>query len=114
MPKKERREYQRYSVHVQVDILAGNEMGSGLMVGTSLEGLRIKTPKLIRPSTDVMVTFSTGKKVVILAGVVWVLDKIKKGLSSYLAGLQIYSVTVGNREIKGMAERTAFLQDLQI
>ena len=114
MPATDRREHQRYAVHVRVDIQAGNERDSGLMVGTSLEGLRIRTHRLIKPSTDVVVTFSTGEKVVILAGVVWVLDKIKRGLSSYLAGLQIYSVTVGNKEIKGMAERTAFLQDLNI
>ena len=113
MPETERREHERYDVNIQVDIKAGNEMASGLMVGTSLEGLRISTPKLIQPGTDVVVTFSTGEKVVILAGVVWVLDRITRGLSSYLSGLKIYSVTVGNKEIKGMAERTAFLQDLQ-
>lgn len=112
MPETDRREHQRYAVNMQVEIKAGNETGSGLMVGTSLEGLRITTHRLIKPSTDVVITFSTGEEVVILAGVVWVLDKIKKGLSSYLAGLKIYSVSVGNKNIQGMAERTAFMQNL--
>lgn len=109
----ERRGHQRYFAHVDVNIAVGNEASGGLLVGTSLEGLRIRTPRLIKPSTDVVISFFNEEDVVILAGIVWVLDKIKKGLPSYMAGLQIYSIKVGKKDLQGMAERTAFLQDLQ-
>ena len=78
-----------------------------------MEGLRISTPTLITPDTDLVISFSDGEDVVILAGVVWVLDKNKKGLPAYLAGLQIHSIKEGLEEIQGVAARTAFLQDLR-
>lgn len=118
MPKEEhasesdRREHQRYSVNIQVEITADFGKTTGLMIGTSLEGLRIKSIKRMQPATDVVITFSTGKKVIMLTGVVWVLDNIERGLPSYLTGLKINSVKVDDKELKGMAERIAFLQDL--
>ena len=66
----------------------------------------------MQPATDVVITFSTGKKVILLAGVVWVLDSLERGLPLYLTGLKINSVSVGGRELEGLAERTAFMQDL--
>ena len=110
--ESERRKHQRYSANIQVDITADCGKATGVMVGTSLEGLQIRTTTLIQPATDVVVTFSTGKKVLLLAGVVWVLDKVERGLPSYAAGLKINSVSVNGNEILGIAERTAFLQDL--
>jgi len=83
-----------------------------MMVGTSLEGLRIQTTTGIQPATDVVVTLLTGQKVILLTGVVWVLDKCDKGLPCYLAGLKINSVSVDGKELMGAAERTAFLQKL--
>jgi len=108
MPKEEhaaeseRREHQRYSVNIQVEITAdfGNTLGT--MVGTSLEGIRVKTIQRIQPATDVVITFSTGKEVILLAGVVWVLDNLERGLPSYLTGLKINSVSVNSRELEGM------------
>jgi hypothetical protein len=82
------------------------------MVGTSLEVLRIKTIQRMQPATDVVITFFTGKKVIMLAGVVWVLDSLERGLPSYLTGLKINSVSADGLELEGMAERTAFMQDL--
>ncbi len=108
----ERREHQRYSVDIQVDITADVGRTTGTMVGTSLEGLRLKTTTRIQPATDVVITFSTGEEVILLAGVVWVVDKFNRGLPEYLTGLKINSVKVDDKELQGMAERTAFLQDL--
>lgn len=110
--KSERRKYRRYSANIQVEITADCGKAPGVMVGTSLEGLRIRTTTLIQPATDVVITFSTGDKVILLAGVAWVLDKIDRGLPSYSAGLRINAVSVNGNELLGMAERTAFLQDL--
>jgi len=108
----ERREHQRYSVDIQVEITANVGKTTGMMVGTSLEGLRLKTTTRLQPATDVVITFSTGEKAIILAGVVWVVDRFNRGLPEYLTGLRINSVKVGDKELQGMAERTAFLQDL--
>lgn len=108
----ERRKHQRYSANIQIEITADCGKATGVMVGTSLEGLRIWTNTLIEPATDVVITFSTGEKVILLAGVAWVLDKIDGGLPLYSAGLKINSVSVSGKELLGMAERTAFLQDL--
>lgn len=118
MPKEElaagseRREHQRYSVNIQVDITADFGKTPGTMVGTSLEGIRIKTIKRMQPATDVVITFSSGKEVIMFAGVVWVLDNLERGLPSYLTGLKINSVSVNGRELGGMAERMAFMQAL--
>jgi hypothetical protein len=110
--ESERRKHQRYAANIQVEITADCGKATGVMVGTSLEGLRIWTNTLIEPATDVVITFSTGEKVILLAGVAWVLDKIDGGLPLYSAGLKINSVSVSGKELLGMAERTAFLQDL--
>ena len=110
--ESERRGHHRYSVDIQVEITADFGKTTGVMIGTSLEGLQIKTASRIQPATDVVITFSTGEKVIFLAGVVWVLDKIEKSLPSYLTGFKINSVTVNDKELRGMAERTAFMQDL--
>ena len=110
----ERRGHQRYSANIQVEITADTGKTIGMLVGTSLEGLRIKTTTLIKPATDMVITFSTGKPVIVLAGVVWVLDQIDKRLPSYLAGLKINSVSVNGKELQGMAERTAFLQEFMV
>ncbi len=118
MPKEEnaagaeRRDHKRYSVNIQVVITADIGKATGIIVGTSLEGLRIKTPNMIPPDTDVVITFLSDDKIVLLAGIVWVIDRIEGGLPSYVAGLKINSVSVHDKELKGMAERTAFLQDL--
>ncbi|MCP3950876.1 MAG: PilZ domain-containing protein [Desulfobacterales bacterium] len=118
MPKEEhgadseRREHQRHSVNIQVEIVATSGQTTGVMIGTSLEGLCIKTSMLIEPATNVMITFSTGEKVDLLAEVAWILDKIDRGLPSYVAGLKINSVSVNGEELRGIAKRTAFLQDL--
>jgi hypothetical protein len=118
MPKEEhaveseRREHQRYSVNIRVEITADVGKTHGMMVGTSIDGLQIKTATRIQPATDVVITFSTGEKVIFLAGVVWVLDRIERGLPTYLTGFKINSVTANGKELQGMAERTAFLQDL--
>lgn len=108
----ERREHERYAVNFNVEITIAGGQTTGMMVGTSLEGLRIQTTTGIQPATDVVVTLLTDEKAILLAGVVWVLDKSDKGLPSYLAGLKINSVSVDGKELKGAAERTAFLQDL--
>lgn len=108
----ERRKHQRYSVDIQVEITADFGKTTGKMVGTSLEGLRIKTTSRIQPATDVVITFFTGEKVILLAGVVWVVDESKRGLPLYTTGLKVNSVLVDGKELKGMAERTAFMQDL--
>ncbi len=110
--KSERRKYQRYSAKIPVEITADCGKATGMMVGTSLEGLRVRTTTLIQPATDVVITFSTGDNVTLLAWVAWVLDKIDRGLPVYSAGLKINSVSVNGNEIMGIAERTAFLQDL--
>jgi len=108
----ERREHERYSVDIQVQITADFGKTAGKMIGTSLEGLMIKTTSRMQPATDVVITFSTGEKVIMLAGVVWVLDESQRGLPLYSTGLKINSVSVNDEELKGMAERTAFMQDL--
>ena len=110
--KTERREHERYAVNFQVEITTEGGKTTGMMVGTSLEGLRIQTTTGIQPATDVVVSLMAGEKVILLAGVVWVLDKSNKGVPSYLAGLKINSVSVDGKELAGAAERTAFLQDL--
>ena len=111
--ESERRGYLRHAVNIQVEIKAGSETASGMMVAISVEGLRISIPKLIKPSTDVVVSFAAGEEVIILASVVWALEESTAGLPSYLAGLKIYSVLVNNKDVQGMAERTAFLQNLR-
>ena len=110
--KSERRKHKRYSVDIQVEITTDSGRAIGVMIGTSMEGLRIRTNKLIEPGTDVVVTFSIGKRVKLLARVVWVLDKVKRGLSSYLAGLKIDSISINDKELQGVAENQAFLQNL--
>lgn len=110
--ESERMEHQRYAVNFNVEITTAGGKTTGMMVGTSLEGLRIKTTTGIQPATDVVVTLLSGEKVILLAGVVWVLDKSDRGLPSYLAGLKINSVTVDGRILEGAAERTALLQEL--
>ena len=110
--ESELRKYPRFAVNVLVEVKVGSETISGLMVDISIEGLRISTPKPIKPSTDVVISFLVGEETVILASVVWSLDKISKGLPSYLAGLKIHSVSVNNKNLQGMAELTAFLQNL--
>ena len=110
----ERREHHRYSVDIQVEMTADFGKTTGRMIGTSLEGLRIKTTSRMQPATDVVITFSTGEKVLMLAGIVWVLDESQRGLPLYSTGLKINSVSVNGEELKGMAERTAFMQDLLI
>ena len=111
--ESERREYLRHAVNIQVEIKAGSETASGMMVAISIEGLRVSMPKPIKPSTDVVISFSAGEEVIILATVVWVLEESMAGLPSYLAGLKISSVSVNNKDVQGMAERTAFLQNLR-
>ena len=113
MDQSERREYPRYAVNIQVEIDTGSETASGLMVDISIDGLRISLPGLIKPSADVKISFSAGEEVIILAHVVWALEKSVAGLPSYLAGLKIYSISVNNQDLQGMAERIAFLQDLR-
>ena len=112
--ENERREHQRYPVNIQVEITADRGKTIGMMVGTSLKGLRIKTTTLIQPATDVVISLPTGERVIFLAGVVWVLDKNKRGLPSYLAGLKIDSVSVDGKELQDIAEREAFLQELLV
>jgi len=110
--ESERREHPRYAVNIPIDVQVGSEVVNGLMVDISIEGLRISIPKLIKPSTDIAVTFSTREKVIILSRTVWTLEKNTAGLPAYLIGLKIYTIQAGSRDVQGMAERTAFLQDL--
>ena len=49
--------------HIPVNIEAGNEKAFGYMVGNTLEALRICTPMLIKPATDVVISFSNGEAV---------------------------------------------------
>ncbi len=112
MHKSERRQHERSSVNIQVEITAACGKTSGVMIGTSLEGLRVRTTTLLQPATDVVISFSTDEKVILLAGVAWVIDKIDRGLPLYSAGLKINAVSVNGKELQGMAERIAFLQDL--
>lgn len=108
----ERRAHPRYAVNIPVKVGIGNESLDGLMVDISIEGLRISIPKLIKPSTDILVSFSTEDEVQILSHAVWTLEQNMAGLPSYLIGLKIYSVRVNNHEMPGQAERTAFLDKL--
>jgi hypothetical protein len=110
--ESERREHPRYAVNIQIEVRTGNETVSGLMVDISIEGLRISIPKLIKPSTDLTVSFVAAGDVNILSRSIWALEKSTAGLPSYLVGLKIYSVLVDNRDLQGMAERTDFLQNL--
>jgi len=110
----ERRKHPRYSVNIQVEITVDRGKTIGMLVGTSLQGLRIKTTTLIQPATDVVIALPNGERVIFLAGVVWVLDKNKRGIPSYLAGLKIDSVSVDGKELQDIAEREAFLQDLLV
>lgn len=110
--ESDRREHPRYAVNFNVEITTESGKTTGMMVGTSLEGLRIQTTTGIQPATDVVVTLLTDKKVILLAGVAWVLDQCSQGLPCYLAGLKINSVSVDGKELVGAAERTAFLQEL--
>jgi len=108
----ERREYPRHVANIQVKIRIGSETADGSIIDISLEGLRISAPRRIKPSTDVVISFSTGKEVSILARVVWTLDKIAGGLPSYLAGLKIYSISVNKKDVQSMAERVVFIENL--
>jgi len=108
----ERRAHPRYAVNIAVKVSIGNETVDGLMVDISIEGLRISIPKLIKPSTDMLVTFSTEDEVHILSHAVWTLEQNTAGLPSYLVGLKIHSVRVNNHDMLGQAERTAFLDKL--
>jgi len=108
----ERRVHPRYAVNIPVKVDIGNETIDGLMVDISIEGLRISVPSLIKPSTDILVSFSTEDEVQILAHTVWTLEQNLAGLPSYLVGLKINSVRVNNRDMPGQAERTAFLDKL--
>jgi len=110
----ERRKHPRYSLNIQVEITADRVKTVGMLVGTSLQGLRINTTTLIQPATDVVISLPNGERGVFLAGVVWVLDKSKRGIPSYLAGLKIDSVSVDGKELQGFAERQAFLQELLV
>ena len=108
----DRREHPRFAVDIQIKVRTGDEIISGVMVDISIEGLRIRVPKFIRPETDITVFFSTAEEVNILSRAVWALEKITAGLPSYLVGLKIHSLMVNDRDIQGMAARTDFLQNL--
>jgi hypothetical protein len=110
--RSERREHPRYAVNIDVEVQIGNDKLEGLMVDISIEGLRISIPKLIKPSTDMVVTFSAEEEVHILSHAVWTLERSMAGLPSYLVGLKILSVRVNNHDVQGQAERTAFLDTL--
>jgi len=110
----ERRKHPRYAVNIQVAITADRGKTIGMLVGTSLQGLRIKTTTLIQPATDVVISLPNGERVIFLAGVVWVLDKNKRGIPSYVAGLKIDSVSVDGKELQDIAEREALLQELLV
>lgn len=110
--RSERRAHPRYAVNIAVKVSIGTETVDGLLVDISIEGLRISLPKLIKPSTDMLVTFSAEDEVHILSHAVWTLEQNLAGLPSYLVGLKIHSVRVNNHDVLGQAERTAFLDRL--
>jgi hypothetical protein len=110
--RHERRRHTRYAVNIQVEIRIEDEVLAGQMVDISIEGLRISLSKLIKPSTDMVITFSTKEEVRILAQAVWTLEESSAGLPSYFVGAKIFSIMVDAQDLPGMAERTAFLDRL--
>ncbi len=110
--RSERREHPRYAVSSEVEVRIDTEVIPGLLVDISIAGLRIRLPKVVKPSTDLVVTFSAEEEVRIFSHAVWTLEKSSAGLPSYLVGLRIQSFLVNNHDMQGMAERTAFLDKL--
>ncbi len=110
--RSERREHPRYAVNIEVEVRIDTEVIPGLLADISIAGLRIRLPKLVKPSTDMVVTFSAEEEVRIFSQAVWTLEKSSAGLPAYLVGLKIQSILVNNHDMQGMAERTAFLDKL--
>jgi len=110
--RSERREHPRYAVNLAVEICIDSEVITGLLVDISIEGMRISLPRVVKPSTDMVVTFSVEEEVRIFSQAVWTLEKNSAGLPSYLVGLRIQSILFNGHEMQGMAERTAFLDKL--
>ncbi len=110
--RSERREHPRYAVNIEVEIHIDTEVITGLLVDISIAGLRIRLPRLVKPSADMVVTFSTEEEVKIYSQAIWTLEKNSAGLPAYLVGLKIQSILVNNHDMQGMAERTAFLDKL--
>ncbi len=110
--RSERREHPRYAVNLAVEICIDCEVITGQLVDISIKGMRISLPRIVKPSTDMVVTFSAEEEVRIFSHAVWTLEKNSSGLPAYLVGLKIHSIMVNNHDMQGMAERIAFLENL--
>ena len=110
--RSERREHPRYAVNIDADIWVGSDKLHGRLVDISVDGLRISVPKAIKPSSDLMVAFTLRAEIKIWSRAVWTLEQSSTGLPVYLVGLKIYSVQANNKDIEGMARRTALFDKL--
>jgi PilZ domain len=108
----DRRNYPRYSVNFDTQIITPEFYISVNTLEISVDGLRIEAYSEILPGTDVTISFEFKKDISFYGKVVWVIGFHKKEILKYLIGIKIHEVTLSGIRIIGYEVKDELIKDI--
>ena len=108
----ERRQYDRYQIRCDAEVICDAGRIEGTVVEISVEGARIKTAKAPTPGTGITVNMDLNEPVMLRGTILWTLEYVPKGIPTFQVGFDTDHLFVGGREAMGFGERTHFIQEI--
>ena len=109
---RDRRLSSRYDIQVDAKISSATIGFNARAVDISLFGIRIESPRSIRPGDRVFVLIDLENRLELRGRVLWVLAQYDPAKSAYMMGIEIGSICYANREAVGLTARSEMLQEL--
>jgi len=108
----DRRNYPRYSVHFNTQVITSEFYISVNTLEISVDGLRIETYSEISPGTEVTISFEFKKDISFYGKVVWVIGFHKKDILKYKIGIKIHEVMLSGIRLKGFDVKNELIQEI--
>lgn len=109
---RNRRLCSRYAIQVDAKISSSTIGFKAKAVDISLFGIRIESPRSIRPGESVFVLIDLEKRVEFRGRVMWALARYEPAKSAYMMGIDISSICYAHREAVGLTARSEILQEI--
>jgi hypothetical protein len=108
----DRREYTRYKVDIDTQVITPEFYISLNTLEISVEGIRIETYSEISPGTEVTLSFDLKKELYFHGKVIWVIGFHKKSILKYRIGIKVHELLLSGIKILGFDVKYELIQDI--
>ena len=112
MSENNRRQFDRHPIDIPATVHLPNGSIAATALELSVDGLRIQSPKGLRPGTHCTISLHLERETMLHGTVIWVLDDGTNVSMMYQMGIKVYAIVVPEIKAIGLPDQAEIIAEI--